>query len=90
MYTVTFLKTRTERMTSLWECSVAYSTILVAYLWRVTLKLLICRKKMFLPKQNVAGSIPVTRSSFKSTTYENTTERKSQFFVVLPQNGSPL
>ena len=52
---------RTEKMTSLLGCSAVYSTILVAYLWRVKLKLLNIQTKILLRMQNVAGSNPVTR-----------------------------
>src|SRR5208283_5470640 len=80
MYTVTFSKTLTVRMTSLLDCLVGFLINLVAYLWRDNLRLLKLVEKIFLPKQNVAGSIPVTRSGLKSITYENTTERKSSVF----------
>lgn len=38
--------------------------ILVANLWRKRIKYLKLNKTGLLPKQNVAGSIPVSRSSF--------------------------
>lgn len=59
----------------------------MANLWRVLANPQKPAIQSWLPKQNVAGSTPVTRSIYLSMTYDGHTETKRPFGAVFATSG---